>query len=154
MWGKRPTPKTKVRNFRCMGVTFCSVVVLILLKQSLFFGDGNKRIIVVSNDIRFKLKRSRESHVHERRELRLTLRKNQSYTIGESIDQLIVTKLLGNRIAEQKQNIKMVFVIHVPRKIIQAGVCFAALHIALSAGLVFVVLAVRFAGCQNFLRTS
>ena len=120
MEGKKPVPKKKTRSSKWLGIAFCSVVVLILLQQSWFFGGEDKRVIIVSNDERFKLKRSGDSHVHERRELRLILRKNQSYTVGESIDQVIVTKLLGNRVAEQKQNIKMAFVIHVER-IVDSG---------------------------------
>eukprot|EP00943_MAST-04B_sp_MAST-4B-sp1_P004237 g4237.t1 len=50
---------------------------------------------------------------HERRQLRLLLEKNHTYTFGENIKQVVSTKIMKKKVAEQKQVIKMEFELHV-----------------------------------------
>ena len=85
------------------------VFALLLLVQQFFAPTSYRGHIVISGDDRFKLSHSKDVMDHERRQLRLLLEKNHTYTFGENIKQVVSTKIMKKKVAEQKQIIKMEF---------------------------------------------
>ena len=102
--------KNKLTNSNKNIIIAGTVVFALLLIVQQFFGPTSYRgHIVISGDDRFKLSHSKDIMDHERRQLRLLLEKNHTYTFGENIKQVVSTKIMKKKVAEQKQIIKMEF---------------------------------------------
>ena len=62
----------------------------------------HNRHIVIGGDSRFKISHSKDILNHERRQLRLRLEKNHTYTFGENIDQVVSSKKLWRKKLQNK----------------------------------------------------
>ncbi len=124
---KPPAKRNKMRSGlhksgRGKQILICGTVLLVLLflLNKFFKPSMHNRHIVIGGDSRFKISHSKDILNHERRQLRLRLEKNHTYTFGENIDQVVSTKIMEKKVAEQKQVIKMEFELFV-KDIVENG---------------------------------